>query len=239
MIVYNAPNTSIVFNCLGPNQPNADVDLTVSGGQSPYTYLWSNGAITQDLTNVPPGQYSVIVTDANGCMAFDTVQVEGCCDLVVVCPPADGGTYTCITNVPVIDNGIVQVTQFCESFTTTSVESNNGGTGCAASPLIITRVFTVTDNAGNVQTCTQTITVVDNVAPIVTCPGNVTIQCTASTLPANTGTATATDNCDPVVGITFNDVIAGGICPQERTITRTWSATDDCGNTGTCANDRS
>lgn len=234
LIVYNAPTTSIVFNCIDPNQPNADVDLTVSGGQPPYTYLWSNGAITQDLTNVPPGQYSVIVTDANGCMAFDTVLVEGCCELVVVCPPADGGTFACFSDVPTLDTAIVQVTQFCESFTISSVETNNGGTGCPASPLIITREFTVTDNAGNVQTCTQTITVIDNVAPVLTCPANVTIECTASTLPANTGTATATDNCDPLVGITFSDVTVGGICPQERTITRTWSATDDCGNVGTC-----
>jgi hypothetical protein len=117
----------------------------------------------------------------------------------------------------------------------TNTETNNGGAGCTGNPLIITRTFTITDDVGNVQTCTQTITVIDNVAPVLTCPANVTIQCTASTLPANTGTATATDNCDPTLVIAFSDVVVAGACPQESTITRTWTATDDCGNVGTCA----
>jgi hypothetical protein len=43
------------------------IDVTVSGGVSPYTYLWSNEATTQDLSNLGPGTYSVEITDANGC----------------------------------------------------------------------------------------------------------------------------------------------------------------------------
>lgn len=41
--------------------------LSVSGGTAPYTYSWSNGANTQDLTGVVPGTYTVTVTDALGC----------------------------------------------------------------------------------------------------------------------------------------------------------------------------
>jgi len=44
------------------------VNLTVSGGTSPYSYLWSpGGATSQNLNNKPIGSYSVVVTDANGC----------------------------------------------------------------------------------------------------------------------------------------------------------------------------
>ncbi len=71
--------------------------------------------------------------------------------------------------------------------------------------------------------------------PVVSCPPNITIACGASTLPSNTGTATATDFCagDPLVS--YNDVIAGTPCPGgSNLITRTWLASDNCGNTGNC-----
>ena len=44
-----------------------NIDLTVSGATSPYTYLWSNAATSQDLTGVAPATYTVTVTDANSC----------------------------------------------------------------------------------------------------------------------------------------------------------------------------
>jgi hypothetical protein len=61
------------------------------------------------------------------------------------------------------------------------------------------------------------------------------VQCNSSTATAATGNATATDNCDATPTIGFSDVTVGGICPQEKTITRTFTAIDDCGNSSTCA----
>lgn len=47
-----------------------EIDLTISGGVSPYTYEWSNGQSSQDLTNLLKGKYSVNVIDGNNCSLF-------------------------------------------------------------------------------------------------------------------------------------------------------------------------
>jgi hypothetical protein len=53
----------------------SSIDLTVSGGTGPYTYVWSNGATTQDLNNILPGNYTVNVSSANGLTGTLTVNV--------------------------------------------------------------------------------------------------------------------------------------------------------------------
>ena len=46
---------------------DASIEINPNGGISPYQYLWSNGMTTNNLENLGPGEYSVLVTDANGC----------------------------------------------------------------------------------------------------------------------------------------------------------------------------
>ena len=101
-------------------------------------------------------------------------------------------------------------------------------------PCRILRTWTGTDDCGNISTCVQNIIIVDNIGPGITCPANITISCTASTLPASTGNATATDNCFALALVTYNDVITNSSCINEYTITRTWTASDECGHFSTC-----
>jgi hypothetical protein len=65
----SALQVSAIINKAYCGNPTGDVDMTVSGGVTPYTYSWSNNATSQDLINVVAGNYSVTITDANGCSA--------------------------------------------------------------------------------------------------------------------------------------------------------------------------
>lgn len=53
------------INCYGNS--NGSIDIKVEGGTQPYRYRWSNGQVSQDLINVPVGDYSVKIIDGNGC----------------------------------------------------------------------------------------------------------------------------------------------------------------------------
>lgn len=58
------------------NQNDGAVSLTVSGGATPYTYAWSNGATTKDISNLEPNNYTVTITDANQCSSVETIPVQ-------------------------------------------------------------------------------------------------------------------------------------------------------------------
>lgn len=73
---------------------SGSADLTVTGGTLNYTYAWSNGSNTQDISGLSAGTFTVTVTDANGCIATDNVTIA---------QPA--ALTTSITETPVSCNG--------------------------------------------------------------------------------------------------------------------------------------
>ncbi|MEL7376843.1 MAG: SprB repeat-containing protein, partial [Bacteroidota bacterium] len=60
--------------CNGDDNGTATVE--VSGGDTPYTFQWSNDEDTQTITGLEPGTYSVTVTEANGCKAIGSVTIN-------------------------------------------------------------------------------------------------------------------------------------------------------------------
>ncbi len=55
---------------------NGAVDITLTNGQNPFTYLWCNGQVTQDATGLAPGTCEVIVTDNNGCVVTQEFTID-------------------------------------------------------------------------------------------------------------------------------------------------------------------
>ena len=55
---------------------DATIVLTTTGGKGPYTYLWSTGAQTSQLSNAKAGTYSVTITDVKGCVIKEEYKIE-------------------------------------------------------------------------------------------------------------------------------------------------------------------
>ena len=64
----SAININSIYNNVstcGANDGN--IDVSILGGTQPYTYVWNNGSITQDINNLTAGTYMLTVTDINLC----------------------------------------------------------------------------------------------------------------------------------------------------------------------------
>jgi gliding motility-associated-like protein len=58
-------------SCYGGN--NGTINLSVTGGTSPFSFNWNNGTYsTEDLSNISSGNYFIVVTDTNNCTATDS-----------------------------------------------------------------------------------------------------------------------------------------------------------------------
>ena len=81
------------------------IDITVAGGTSPYTYSWSNGATTEDISGLAGGTYILTLTDATSCSMTQSFTVNNNTGGMVVtyvssdetCGNADGGIDVTVT----------------------------------------------------------------------------------------------------------------------------------------------
>ena len=98
-------------------QDNGAAMAEVSGGNDDYTYLWSNGATTGDISGLAAGIYSVTVSDATGCSASASVEIND---------SESAAVTTIVTDASCgLDNGSVSAYASGESID--SYEWSNGG----------------------------------------------------------------------------------------------------------------
>ncbi|MBR9916011.1 MAG: T9SS type A sorting domain-containing protein [Algicola sp.] len=184
------------------------------------TFPISNGMGTQP-GNVMRNYVSNASCLTNG-NAIDPIVV--CRDITIQLDTNGNATVTAAA----IDNGSYDA---CGGTPSLSLSQTNFNCSDLGTNVV---TLTATDSSGNDSSCTATVIVEDNINPIITCPSSRSIKCDESTLPANTGLATAADNCDVNPDITYTDVANLTGCGGTGTITRTWRATDASGNTTSC-----
>ncbi len=105
---------------------------------------------------------------------------------------------------------------------------------CSTQNYSLIRTWRATDNCGNTSEMSQVISIVDMEPPVFSNPpSDITLNCGDPVPPATS--PNVADNCDQTPAVVLNEVSAqtnNGSCSDlSYTITRTWTAIDDCGNT--------
>ncbi len=183
----NGPSISnaVVTNVTCNGGTDGGVNISVSGGTPGYSYNWNSGAVTQDISGVSAGIYTVTVTDANSCSASGVYTISqpvaivapgtivnvscngGADGSIDITPTGGSGTYTYLWNTASVTQDISGLTAGSYSVTITD---NNACTGTASftitEPNAITLNVVVTDLAcNNVATGSINLTVFGGTTP--------------------------------------------------------------------------
>lgn len=176
----SASSSVVNATCFG--ESTGSIDLTPEGGVPPYTYLWSNGATTQDISGLTAGTYSVTITDSNDCNANHSATVTQ--------PPASlGGAVISQTNVSCRggDDGIITLTgtggtlPYEYSINGGAYQSSGTFTGLNAGS------HTINIRDGNLCTYSLTVTITE---PPSSLTGNIVSQTDVNCFGGNSGSVT-------------------------------------------------
>ncbi len=146
--------TGYQISCHGAS--TGSIDATIVGGTAPYTYSWSNGATTEDLSNLPAGSYTLIVTDANSNSSSKSITLEEPDVLSASLKPSDFNGFAISVNGG--SNGKLDcnvsggATPYIYAWNTSSTESSIGALSAG------TYSVTVTDQNGCSVNKNETLT---------------------------------------------------------------------------------
>jgi hypothetical protein len=226
---------------VGTGANNKNCNYGISGwfsfhGFMNNTYVSDNGDINCDAACEPEESvcdnrttvtYLYRAEDECGraTVATQTINVYDNIAPTFVNCPADL-TLDCTDPIPAVPNNIEAIDNCSGIVAVAFIGETPAGGGCSSS---VTRTWIAEDECGNRSYCYQTITITDMQAPVLSGTPSATVTAQCDNVPA-AATVTATDDCDPSVNVVFNEIITAGNCVGNYTITRTWTATDDCGN---------
>nr|MBC7612603.1 hypothetical protein [Pseudopedobacter sp.] len=193
--VCNTDLTSTTVKTSCPSSADGSIDLSVSGGKAPFTFAWSNGSTTEDISGLAAGNYSVTVTDANSCIATSTITIIAGIDSTAPVAPllADvtGQCSVTVTNTPTTTDNCAGII----NGTTTSPL-----TFAAQGNYVI--VWKFDDGNGNITTANQNVIVKDDTKPVFVTVNNVSVSTSPTTNNAlvTVPTPIVTDNCEKPTG---------------------------------------
>lgn len=236
-VVFNSFSTSCGAQVWLPDATATDQCSAVT-----VTPSWEFGSGQGPYNNVPVGAYSVNYLAEDGCGN------QSSCTIMVRVKDDDPPTPICQSNVtvPLQEDGTALV--FAESFDNGShdncgidfLEVSRDGVfdefvnfDCTDlnSPVQVT--LKVHDANGLVSQCVSNVIVEDAVPPEILCPPTSSLDCGADFANLGlTGQPFATDNCN-VSDLGYSDQLNLNTCGI-GTITRTWTATDESGNSTSC-----
>jgi hypothetical protein len=174
---FDASNVISNYNGFGVScfgYSDGSIDVTVTGGATPYTYQWATGQNTQDLNNVPAGPYSLIITDNNGCTLTQSVTLTepaGITATASVTSNYNGAQISCNGG----NDGSVTVSALGGTGIYTYEWS--GGITTANNTGLTAGEYTVTVNDGNACPAIVSVTLTEPTAVTATISSFVTVSC--------------------------------------------------------------
>ena len=224
----------------------ATLTATATGGNVPYAFTWNavaNGSTNPNVFTTPTlttttttTTYTIIATGNNGCASDPVVSTVTVNALPTVTCPVNTTVNACQTQGQV-DAAFTTWLGTATGSNGTLTNNNNGApSACGGTKTVI---FSVTSNCGT-ATCSRTFTVTADVtAPVITLGSATTLSCNPTTDQINAafGSASVTDNCS--TGLTASGTVGAevnsGTGCNNTTVTKSWTVTDACGNTGTAS----
>jgi hypothetical protein len=206
---YNTGIATAVDGCSTATVTFSDVTITNCGGTKVIQRTWTARDLCGNITN-----------------AIQTITVRDSTPPTLTLPA--NITLECPANTNVLNTGSATAQDGCGNVTVTFSDSVSNICGGAK---LISRIWRATDACGNTTTGTQRITVQDTTAPTIVAPPNLTMECPGTTTTNVTGVPTVTDGCSATT-VSFSDSVSNN-CGGTKIISRTWKATDGCGNFAT------